>query len=321
MNIVSKEYIDISKCIIILGMAGSGKTSLVNAFRKYCCINQENKSVYCINLDPAVHHIPYEANIDIRNIVDYKKLMKLYQLGPNGSILTSLNMFITKVDEFCQKIRRKKEMYDFFLIDTPGQLEVFTWSVSGEIIIQCIQKIFPSSTIIFYVIDIDQCQRDKTSFTTNILYACSLMCRFHPIPFIIVFNKCDLFNPKNEEYYNVFKWIENTNELNQDMLKKEEDMNGIYGISVYRLMERFFKNVPHVCTSCFLSENNNIELSSLYSCISNLLDINVDLHSKENKEEIIMIDNKNEVDNDSDNELQHEEIEFNKFMKELNLNV
>ena len=31
---------------------------------------------YILNLDPAVTHMPYSANIDIRDTVDYKEVMK-----------------------------------------------------------------------------------------------------------------------------------------------------------------------------------------------------------------------------------------------------
>ena len=61
------------------------------------------KTVYCsyyINLDPAVRgDTPFAANIDIRDTVDYKEVMKQYGLGPNGAILTSLNLFATKFDQ------------------------------------------------------------------------------------------------------------------------------------------------------------------------------------------------------------------------------
>lgn len=43
--------------------------------------------------------VPYPANIDIRDTVDYKKVMKQYNLGPNGAIVTSLNLFATKFDQ------------------------------------------------------------------------------------------------------------------------------------------------------------------------------------------------------------------------------
>ena len=58
-----------------------------------------NKRGYVVNLDPAVMTLPFGANIDIRDTVRYKDVMKEYGLGPNGGILTSLNLFATKFDE------------------------------------------------------------------------------------------------------------------------------------------------------------------------------------------------------------------------------
>jgi hypothetical protein len=50
---------------------------------------------YLMNLDPAVTKTHYEANIDIRDTVNYKAVMRDYHLGPNGAILTALNLFAT----------------------------------------------------------------------------------------------------------------------------------------------------------------------------------------------------------------------------------
>lgn len=52
-----------------------------------------------MNLDPAVTTLPFGTNIDIRDIVRYKEIMKQFNLGPNGGILMSLNLFTTKFDE------------------------------------------------------------------------------------------------------------------------------------------------------------------------------------------------------------------------------
>ena len=52
-----------------------------------------------MNLDPACYEVPYPANIDIRDTVNYKEVMKQYGLGPNGGIVTSLNLFATKFDQ------------------------------------------------------------------------------------------------------------------------------------------------------------------------------------------------------------------------------
>jgi signal recognition particle GTPase len=48
-------------CVIVLGMAGSGKTSLVQ--RLTSDLNTLNKPPYVINLDPACLDVPYPANI------------------------------------------------------------------------------------------------------------------------------------------------------------------------------------------------------------------------------------------------------------------
>ena len=44
-------------------------------------LHSQNTPPYILNLDPAVTHMPYEANIDIRDTVDYKEVMKQYVSG------------------------------------------------------------------------------------------------------------------------------------------------------------------------------------------------------------------------------------------------
>lgn len=61
-----------------------------------------------MNLDPAVTgELPFSASIDIRDTVNYKKVMSQYGLGPNGGIVTSLNLFATRFDQV--SAHRKKQ--------------------------------------------------------------------------------------------------------------------------------------------------------------------------------------------------------------------
>jgi hypothetical protein len=39
-------------------------------------LHSKDTPPYILNLDPAVAHMPYSANIDIRDTVDYKEVMK-----------------------------------------------------------------------------------------------------------------------------------------------------------------------------------------------------------------------------------------------------
>jgi hypothetical protein len=75
--------------------------------------------------------VPYGANIDIRDTVNYKNVMEQYNLGPNGGIMTSLNLFATRFDQvlaLCEKPSTPSIQY--ILADTPGQIEIFTCSAS-----------------------------------------------------------------------------------------------------------------------------------------------------------------------------------------------
>lgn len=78
-------------------MAGSGKTTFLQRLNAH--LHSTQRPGYIINLDPAVSHVPYGANVDIRDTVNYKNVMKQYSLGPNGGILTSLNLFATRFDQ------------------------------------------------------------------------------------------------------------------------------------------------------------------------------------------------------------------------------
>ena len=55
--------------LIVLGMAGSGKTTFVQRLNSHLSASQ---TPYVVNLDPAVLKVPYPANIDIRDTVKYK---------------------------------------------------------------------------------------------------------------------------------------------------------------------------------------------------------------------------------------------------------
>ena len=48
-------------------MAGSGKTTLLQRINSH--LRAKKRPGYIINLDPAVTHVPYGPNIDIRDTV------------------------------------------------------------------------------------------------------------------------------------------------------------------------------------------------------------------------------------------------------------
>ena len=123
-------------------------------------LHSKDQPPYVINLDPAVLNVPFDPNIDIRDSVNYEEVMKQYNLGPNGGILTSLNLFATKVDQIVNLLEKRakpdaekpdRKPIDRIIVDTPGQIEAFVWSASGTILLESLASSLPK--VISYVID------------------------------------------------------------------------------------------------------------------------------------------------------------------------
>lgn len=125
---------------------------------------------------------------DVRDTINYKEVMKQYGLGPNGAIVTSLNLFATKFDQVISLIAKASEKHKFCIIDTPGQIEVFTWSASGNIITETLASTFP--TVVVYVMDTVRSVNPVT-FMSNMLYACSILYKTK-LPFIVAMNKVSI---------------------------------------------------------------------------------------------------------------------------------
>ncbi|XP_037978400.2 GPN-loop GTPase 1 isoform X2 [Plutella xylostella] len=172
-------------CLIILGMAGAGKTSFS---RRLATKIVDGSRPYLVNLDPACREVPFPANIDIRDTVNYKEVMKQYGLGPNGGIVTALNLFSTKFGQVVELIEKAGQKHKYCVIDTPGQIEVFTWSASGTIVTETLAASCP--TVVVYVMDTVRSVSPVT-FMSNMLYACSILYKTR-LPFIVVMNKIDV---------------------------------------------------------------------------------------------------------------------------------
>src|SRR3989338_1632012 len=91
--------------VMVIGMAGSGKTTVMR--RLTSSLRENKEGLFVLNLDPACIDLPYPCHIDIRKTVDYKAVMRDYSLGPNGAILTSLNLFASRFDQAVLHIERR----------------------------------------------------------------------------------------------------------------------------------------------------------------------------------------------------------------------
>ncbi|KIW13363.1 hypothetical protein PV08_08551 [Exophiala spinifera] len=210
--------------VVCVGMAGSGKTTFMQRINNYLHVNK--KKPYVLNLDPAVLNVPFQPNIDIRDSINYKEVMKQYNLGPNGGILTSLNLFATKIDQIITLLEKRANPPPdskivppkHFLVDTPGQIEVFVWSASGSILLESLASSFP--TVIAYIIDTPRTSSTST-FMSNMLYACSILYKTK-LPMILVFNKTDVQDADFAK-----EWMTDFGKFQEAL--REEESKGVFG--------------------------------------------------------------------------------------------
>ncbi|MGC8850214.1 MAG: ATP/GTP-binding protein, partial [Candidatus Bathyarchaeia archaeon] len=81
----------------ILGMAGTGKSSLTGAFRDWLRLRGIN--ALALNLDPGAFSLPYDPDVDVRSMISVYQLMEKYQLGPNGALIMAADLIADHLEE------------------------------------------------------------------------------------------------------------------------------------------------------------------------------------------------------------------------------
>lgn len=147
--------------------------------------------------------------------------------------MTSLNLFATKFDQVLALLDKRAADLDYVIIDTPGQIEVFNWSASGQIICDALAVSY--TTLVCYVVDTARCVKPVT-FMSNMLYACSILYKTK-LPFIITFNKVDVM-----EHEFLQEWMQDFEKVGE-ALSKETTYVASLARSMSLAMEEFYSNI------------------------------------------------------------------------------
>ncbi len=121
--------------LMVIGPAGSGKTSLVSSLSKWMAGSGISRCL--INLDPGADRLPYAPDYDIRSIVRVSELMKSECLSPNGALIKAAEVIEGRIREVAASIHSMRG--DFRIIDTPGQMELFLFRRLGSALVSSLR--------------------------------------------------------------------------------------------------------------------------------------------------------------------------------------
>ena len=207
--------------IVILGTAGSGKSTLTSTLYEW--LHDHELVAATINLDPSVEELPYVPDVDVREYIDIYEIMTKFKLGPNGALIMATDILASYINEINALISDIKPEY--VIIDTPGQMEIFAFREIGPYVISNITQ---GKTCIVYLID-SIFARNPSQFASVMLLSASVQFRFNK-PQINLLSKSDLLSEREIE--RAMMWINEPAVLSDDIEREVTGLNREIYVSV-----------------------------------------------------------------------------------------
>jgi len=219
--------------VFVIGTAGSGKSLLTSAFCEW--LKMAKQDVAIVNLDPGASKLPYTPDVDIRDYVKVETVMEEYSLGPNGALIMAADLMAEEVERLSANIEDLKP--DVVLIDTPGQMELFAFRVSGPYIVHELAPKEPKALI--YLFDA-VFSSNPLNYVSNLFLSAAVYNRFF-VPQVRVLSKCDLLPSKDVN--RIVDWSARPTTLEQAIEEKLEGTKRLFSRNmmhaIYQLGLRF----------------------------------------------------------------------------------
>jgi len=196
---------------VVMGPAGSGKSTYCEAVQKHC--QATHRSAKVINIDPAAEHFNYEVAIDVRELITLEEVMEAEELGPNGGLIFAMEYLVSSegFEWLEEEIGQFEDCY--LLIDCPGQIELYSHI---PVMRQLVDRLQEWGAIVagVYLLDAQFCQ-DSSKFIAGALSAQSCMLQLE-LPHVNVLTKLDLLDKASKDSLDRF--------LNMDVEKFVGDL-------------------------------------------------------------------------------------------------
>lgn len=212
--------------LYFVGTAGSGKTTLTNEFKNW--MTREGFQAVTVNLDPGVSNLPYNPDIDVRDWISINDIMDQYELGPNGAQIVSADMLAVNALEI-KEVMNTYECH-YFLIDTPGQIELFTFRESSR---ETVRMFDLENSMIAFLFD-PVVTKTPSGFLSMNLLAAITHYRMS-IPYYPILSKSDLLTERELE--NIKKWAQNSLDL-ENAIRDTANPESMLGAELVRGLEQ-----------------------------------------------------------------------------------
>jgi len=171
---------------VIVGPPGAGKTSYTRAL--YDMLVAAGRPAVIVNLDPANEDPPFEECkvIDIRKIIALEDVAAAFGLGPNGGLMYCVE-FLERNEDWLENEMAAYPGH-YFLLDCPGQAELYTHHSSFFRVLQRLTKA-EYRLVAVHLVDVHHCT-DPAKFLAVSLVALMAMIRLE-LPHINVLSKVD----------------------------------------------------------------------------------------------------------------------------------
>ncbi|KAJ1497471.1 ATP binding protein [Coelomomyces lativittatus] len=110
-------------CQLVVGPAGSGKSTYCKTLLTHL-LAMKRSGVRMFNFDPAADQFTYTPTVDIRDLIQLEEVTEQLGYGPNGGLIYCMDYVIQNLDWIDEQMDQEDDVY--WLIDCPGQLELYT---------------------------------------------------------------------------------------------------------------------------------------------------------------------------------------------------
>ncbi|UYP45602.1 GPN-loop GTPase [Candidatus Lokiarchaeum ossiferum] len=218
----------------IIGPAGSGKTTLTKGLIDYLQNYNKEISVISMNLDPAVQKLPYTPDIDIQDYITVDEVVQETGLGPNGAMIEATDRMTKYIADLKYEINQYNDP-EIILIDTPGQMELFSFRNTGPMIANALGFGEAKRNILFCY-DSNLCQRPN-GFISTVLLAASVQYRFSNLSQINLLTKKDLLSQERLDM--ILDWTQDDYSLAMATEQMEKGMLREFSLAINRVFQEF----------------------------------------------------------------------------------